>query len=188
MYMHHRPSTWLERAIGSARTLTAIVLTAILASLLTVYWSDAAATGDPDAALRFQSGLTTIPVSLEGTIVGAGDGLVAIVERGAEAPVAFAVDGAAPLLRDGQPIALEELRNGDVVRLTIDGLTGSVLRLHATPASTGLAIRVSDSMALLAAIGLIGAGALLAIRNSDRLPRMAYRVGAARLAPAAAHR
>jgi hypothetical protein len=188
MYVHQRPSTWLERAIGSARTLTAIVLTAVLASLLTVHWSDAAATGDPDAAFSFQNGLTTIPVSLEGTIVGAGDDLVAVLERGAVSPVAFAVDGAAPLLRAGQPIALEDLRNGDVVHLTIDGLTGSVLRLHATPASSGLAIRISDSVALLAAIGLIGAGTLLAIRNSDRLPRLPYRVAAARLAPAAAHR
>lgn len=188
MYLHHPRPTWFERAVGSARTLAAIVLTALLASALTVHWSDASATSGAGYTSNVQGAMTGMPVTIEGTLVGAGDGLIAVVEHGADTPVAFAVDGSASLLRAGEPIGVEDLRDGDAVRLTIDGWTGSVLRLHATPAGPAMPIRVPGSMAMLAALGLIAAATLLAVRNSDRLPRLPSRVGMTRFAPAAVHR
>lgn len=188
MYLYRPRLSWLERVVGSARTLAAILVTAVLASALTVHWSDASATGSGVLSNGAQGALTGIPVTVEGRLVGAGDGLVAIVERGAESPIAFAVDGSASLLREGQPIALEDLRAGDAVRLTINGLTGSVLRLHASPAGSGLPLRVPGSAAFLAALGLIAAATLLAYRNSDHIPALPSRVGMTRFAPVTAHR
>jgi hypothetical protein len=187
LYVHHSPSSWPARVSGSFRTLVAIVITALLASALTVRWSDAMATGIDGA--RSQRGVQTtgIPVAVEGTIVGAADGIVALVERGAESPVAFAVGENAVLIRDGQAIPLDELRSGDTVWMTINGLTGDVLHLEATPAA-GPAFRVSGMAALLAALGLIAGATALASRNIDRLPALPTRVAMPRLLPASAIR
>jgi hypothetical protein len=130
-------------------------------------------------------------VAVEGTLVGASDGLVALVEHGAESPVAFSVGPDARLVRGEEPVPLEALRAGDTVRLTIDGRSGSVLRLHAAPVSGPAflpSVQVPGAAALLAALGLIGGATALAIRNSDRLPALSARVSAARLLPAAAAR
>jgi hypothetical protein len=122
---------------------------------------------------------------------GSGRCTCALVERGAESPVAFSVGPDARLLRGEEPVPLEALRAGDTVRLTIDGRSGSVLRLHAAPVSGPAfmsSARVPGSAALLAALGLIGGATALAIRNSERLPALSARVTAARLLPAAAAR
>jgi hypothetical protein len=191
MYLHRSEPSWSTRLFGSARTLAAIIVTALLASALTVRWSDASATGITVFTPETGAAVAAVPVAIEGTLVGASDGLVALVERGAESPVAFSVGPDARLLRGEEPVPLEALRAGDTVRLTIDGRSGSVLRLHAVPVSGPAfmpSARVPGSAALLAALGLIGGATALAIRNSERLPALSARVTAARLLPAAAAR
>jgi hypothetical protein len=191
MYLHRPEPSWSTRLFASARTLAAIVLTALLASALTVRWSDASATGVTVFAPEGGAAVAAVPVTVEGTLVGASDGLVALVEHGAESPVAFSVGQDARLVRGEEPIPLEALRAGDIVRLTIDGRSGSVLRLHAAPAS-GPAFwppaRVPGSAAFLAALGLIGGATALAILNIGRLPALSSRISAARLLPAVAAR
>jgi hypothetical protein len=191
MYMHRPEPSWSTRLFASARTLAAIVVTALLASALTVRWSDASATGITVFAPENGAAVAAVPVTVEGTLVGAGDGLVALVEHGSDSPVAFSVGQDSRLVRGEEPIPLEALRAGDTVRLTIDGRSGSVLRLHAAPVSGPAflpAARVPGTAALLAALGLIGGAAALAIRNIERLPALSARMSAARLRPAAAAR
>ena len=91
MYLHRSEPSWSTRLFGSARTLAAIVLTALLASALTVRWSDASATGITVFTPRAGAAVPAVPVTVEGTLVGASDGLVALVEHGADSPVAFSV-------------------------------------------------------------------------------------------------
>jgi hypothetical protein len=191
MYMHRPEPSWSTWLFASARTLVAIVVTALLASALTVRWSDASATGITVFAPENGAAVAAVPVTVEGTLVGAGDGLVALVEHGSDSPVAFSVGQDSRLVRGEEPIPLEALRAGDTVRLTIDGRSGSVLRLHAAPVSGPAflpAARVPGTAALLAALGLIGGAAALAIRNIERLPALSARMSAARLRPAAAAR
>src|SRR4051812_2937781 len=126
MYTLESQPSWPARISGSLRTLVAIAITALFASALTVAWSDAMATGSNGLTPHLGLQTTEVPVAVEGTIVGATDGIVALVERGAESPVAFTVADNATLVRDGQAIALDELRSGDTVRMTINGLTGDV--------------------------------------------------------------
>jgi hypothetical protein len=191
MYMHRPEPSWSTRLFASARTLAAIVVTALLASALTVRWSDASATGITVFAPENGAAVAAVPVTVEGTLVGAGDGLVALVEHGSDSPVAFSVGQDSRLVRGEEPIPLDALRAGDTVRLTIDGRSGSVLRLHAAPVSGPAflpAARVPGTAALLAALGLIGGATALAIRNIERLPALSARMSAARLLPAAAAR
>jgi hypothetical protein len=192
MYVHCSEPSWSTRLFGSARTLAAVILTALLASALTVRWSDASANGITVFSPQTGAAVAAVPVAVEGTLVGASDGLVALVEHGAESPVAFSVGPDARLLRGEELVPLEALRAGDIVRLTIDGRSGSVLRLHAAPVSGPAFLpsgRVPGAAALLAALGLIGGATALAIRNSERLPALSARVSSAtRLLPAAAAR
>jgi hypothetical protein len=189
MYSHRPEPSLSARLFGSARTLAAIVVTALLASALTVRWSDVSATGATVFTPETGAAATAIPVTVEGTLVGASDGLVALVEHGAESPVAFSVGGDARLVRGEESVPLEALRAGDTVRLTIDARSGSVLRLHAAPVSGPAFLpsaRVPGAAAFLAALGLIGGATALAIRNIERLPALSARVSTARLLPAAA--
>jgi hypothetical protein len=191
MYLHRSEPSWSTRLVGSARTLAAIILTALLASALTVRWSDASANGITVFTPETGAAVAAVPVTVEGTLIGASDGLVALVEHGAESPVAFSVSPDSRLLRGEEAVPLEALRAGDTVRLTIDGRSGSVLRLHAAPVSGPAfmpSTRVPGAAALLAALGLIGGATALVIRNSERLPALSARVSAARLLPAAAAR
>jgi hypothetical protein len=191
MYLHRPEPSWSTRLFGSARTLAAIVLTALLASALTVRWSDASANGVTVFTPEAESAVAAVPVSVVGTVVGASDGLIAVIEYGAESPVAFSVGQDARLVRGEVPVPLEALRTGDTVQLTIDGRSGSVLRLHAAPVSGPAFLpsaRVPGAAAFLAALGLIGGATALAIRNIERLPALSARVSAVRLLPAAAAR
>ena len=186
MYLHRPQPSWSTRLLGSARTLAAIVVTALLASALTVRWSDAAATGATIFTPERGAIVAAMPVTVEGSVVGAGDGLVALVEQGAESPVAFSVGTEAEVVRGGETVPLDTLRVGDSVRVTIDGMTGSVYRLHAEPAAGAMfPPRVPDAAALLAAVGFIVGAAALAIRNLGRIPALQTH-GAARLLPVAA--
>ena len=189
MYLHRSEPSWSTRLFGSARTLAAIVLTALLASALTVRWSDASANGMTVFTPETGAAVAAVPVTVEGTLVGASDGLVALVEHGAESPVAFSVGPDSRLLRGEEAVPLEALRAGDTVRLTIDGRSGSVLRLHAVPVSGPAflpAARVPGAVAFMAALGLIAGATALAILNMGRLPALSSRVSATRLLPAAA--
>jgi hypothetical protein len=189
MYAHHPEPSWLTRLFGSARTLAAIVLTALLASALTVRWSDASATGVTVFTPETGAAVAAMPVTVEGKLIGASDGLVALVEHGADSPVAFSVGEEAQLVRGEESVPLEALRTGDTVRMTIDGRSGSVLRLHASPVFGPAflpAVRVPGAVAFMAALGLIGGATALAILNMGRLPALSSRVSATRLLPAAA--
>ena len=189
MYLHRPEPSWSTRLLGSARTLAAIVITALLASALTVRWGDAAATGVTIFTPERGAVVAAMPVTVEGSLVGAGDGLVALVEEGAESPVAFSVGTDAQIVRGGENVPLDALRVGDAVRVTIDAMTGSVYRLHADPVgAAAFPPRVPGSVALLAAVGFIAGAAALAIRNLDRLPALAPRGATTRLLPAAATR
>ncbi len=189
MYLHRPEPSWSSRLFGSARTLAAIVITALLASAMTVRWSDVAATGATIFTPERGAIVAAMPVTVEGSLVGAGDGLVALVEEGAESPVAFSVGADAQIVRGGENVPLDGLRVGDSVRVTIDGMTGSVYRLHAEPVhGTAFPARIPGSVALLAAVGFIAGAAALAIRNLDRLPALPARAVSSRLQPAAATR
>ena len=191
MYAHHPEPTWLTRLFYSARTLAAIVLTALLASALTVRWSDASATGVTVFTPGTGAAVAAVPVTVEGNLIGASDGLVALVEHGADSPVAFSVAQDAHLVRGEERVPLEALRVGDTVRMTIDGRSGSVLRLHAAPVAGSAflpAARVPGTVAFMAALGLIGGATALAVLNSGRLPALSSRISAARLLPTAVAR
>jgi len=187
MYLHRSEPSWSARLLGSARTLTAIILTALLASAVTVRWSDASATGITVFTPQIDATVAAIPVTVEGTLIGASDGLVAVVEHDADSPVAFSVGQDSQLVRAEEAVPLEALRAGDTVRLTIDGRSGSVLRLHADPVARPLfPVQVPGAAALLAALGLIGGATALAILNIDRLPALSSRGSMTRLLPVAA--
>lgn len=189
MYVHETETSWSAHLFGSARTLAAIVLTALLASALTVRWSDAAATSAPTFVPMGGITMAGVPVSIEGAVVGAGDGLVALVEKGSQSPVAFPVVASASVLRDGQSVSLDALRPGDQIRMTIDGASGQVLRLHAeTVRATAFPVRVPGAAALLAALGLIVGATALTIRNASRLPAIPARFLTTRLQHAGAMR
>src|SRR5215213_6240733 len=175
MYLHRSEPSWSARLVGSARTLAAIIVTALLASALTVRWSDASATGITVFTPETGAAVAAVPVAVEGTLVGASDGLVALVEHGADSPVAFSVGPDARLLRGEEAVPLESLRAGDTVRMTIDGRSGSVLPLHADPVSGPAfmpAVRVPGAVAFIAALGLIGGATALAVLNMGRLPAL----------------
>lgn len=184
MYLPTPRQTWPARLAGSLRTLVAIVLTALLASALTVRLSDDAfATGAGAVAQTANA----IPVTLEGVIVGAGDGTIALVEQGAESPIALTVGEESRLVRGGAVVALEELLPGDAVRATIDGRSGAVMQLTADP-TAGAAFRVPGAAAFLAALGLIAGATALAWRNIERVPALSSRVAVSRLLPVQAAR
>lgn len=185
MYVSRLQRSWSHRLLGSARTIAAFTLTVVLAVALFAHWNEATATNAPAFILSNGTEVAGIPVAIEGTVVGASDGLLALTEVDSTQPVAFPVNAAASLVRDGQNVPLEALRVGDSIRMTIDGSSGQVLRLHATPAATQFAIRVPGAVALLAALGLIAGGAALAIRNRAQLPALPQRFPAH--APQAAH-
>ena len=191
MYSHRPEPSLSTRLFGSVRTLAAIFLTALLASALTVRWNDASATGVTVFTPETGAAVAAVPVTVEGRLIGASDGLVALVEHGADSPVAFSVGQEAQLMRGEENVSLEALRTGDTVRMTIDGRSGSVIRLHAASVSGPAflpAARVPGVVAFMAALGLIGGATALAILNIGRLPTLSSRVSAARLLPAAAAR
>jgi hypothetical protein len=186
MYLHRPEPSWPLRIIGSARTLAAIALTALLAAALTVNWSDASATGGSVFAPDVTAAAVSLPVTVAGTLVGASDDKIAVIEQGAESPVAFRVTDQSLLTRNGENVSLDALHDGDAIRMTIDGRSGLVMRLHAT--ADGPAFQVPAAAAMLAALGLIVGAAALAILNLERLPALPFRSLGARLLPVEAAR
>ncbi|HET7092121.1 MAG TPA: hypothetical protein VFI22_01555 [Thermomicrobiales bacterium] len=101
--------------------------------------------------------------SVSGQIVALATGQIAVLEDGGDSPVAFNVASGATFTRGGYNAVFEELRPGDRIEMTVDGATGTLLRASVEPGSGGIGAP-SGEAALLAALGLIGAGCLLAIR------------------------
>jgi hypothetical protein len=190
MYFDRPSVSWSTRLRGSARTLAAIIFTALLAAALMARWSDVSATGLSTFSPADFAPVAGVPVTLEGSVVGAREGKIALIEQGSRSPVAFAVSSDASVMRAGEAVALDDLRVGDSVRMTIDGLTGTALRMHAAPAATSAFVpRVPGSVALLAALGLIAGATALAILNIERIPAiLPHRTAARQMVPAeAAH-
>lgn len=183
MYQHRPQPSVLNRLFSSARTLTVILLTALLASALTARWSDAMANDAPLAPAVVSQQSLEVPVTIAGSVVGASNGHVALVEQGSEAAVAFPISDSASLTRGGESVALDALRVGDTVQMTVDASTGQVLHLEAVPAASS--IYVPGAVALLAAVGLIAGAAALAIVNTRHLPALPARFQNSRLMPAA---
>lgn len=188
MYQLRPSPTWPARLAASARTLAAIVLTALLVSALTVQWSSqASATGAALSSSAFTAQAGGIPVTVDGTLVGVDEARIGVLEHGAESPVAFLVGDDTRVVRLGENVPLDTLRSGDTVRMTVDGLTGTALSVQAAPASAPV-VQVPAAAALLAALGLIAGATALAIVNRDRLPALPARHAAPRLLPVAVSR
>lgn len=147
--------------MARAESLRRLLWTAVIAALALVapVGGARAATMAPTAAFPTQGNLTTIT----GRIVALATGQIAVEEDGGDGPVAFHVASDANFTRDGYNAVYEELRPGDRIEMTVDGATGTVVGAAVEPASGGIGAP-SGELALLAAIGLIGAGSLLAIR------------------------
>jgi hypothetical protein len=103
---------------------------------------------------------------IAGTVVGVGDGLIGVQEANGAQPVAFPVVTGTALSREGVPASLADLRQHDVVHMTIDRTSGEVVQIVATPA-TSATPQPSDRLAAFALLGLIaGAVALVARRRT----------------------
>ena len=105
-----------------------------------------------------------VPVAVAGTLLGVADGHLAVQEPDAAGPVAFPLAARTEVLRGGEAVALDALRQGDELRMSVDGATGRVLRVDAVPAARP-PFAPSNELALLAAIGLVSGGVLLAART-----------------------
>jgi hypothetical protein len=187
MYQPQLSPTWVARLTASGRTLIALALIAILASAVSVHWSSqVSATGSTSLTGDFVAPLDAVPVAIDGTLVGVGADTVAVVERGSDSPVAFLLSADTRVLREGAIVSATTLATGDTLRMTVDGRTGAVLRVHATPAAPRF--QVPAAAALLATLGLIAGGTALVLLNRDRLPALPTRRLLPRLAPAAATR
>lgn len=109
-----------------------------------------------------------VPVAVTATLLGVVDGRLAVQETAGAKPVAFPIAADAAIVRGGDPVALDALRPGDELRMTVDGRTGSVLRLDADP-RPGPRFAPAGEVALLAALGFVGGAATLVVRQ--RRPR-----------------
>lgn len=165
MYLHQPTPSWLSRLVMSARTLIALALIAVLASAVSVHWSSqVSATGSANPA-DLVIPLNAIPVAIDGTLVGVTTDTLAVQESGSDGPVAFLLSADTRVVRDGEQAALSTLAYGDSVRMTVDGRTGSVLRVHATPPAGPF--HVPGIAALLASLGLIAGAASLVFLNRE---------------------
>ena len=151
------------------RWLVATLLTLVAVSFQVVHAAratdgGAVASGATRAPAPAQAAVPVLPVDVRGTIVASRDGLLGVHEDGATAPVSFPLDDRALLVRDGGAAAIDDLRAGDLVRMTIDGQTGRVLQLQAAPADGTWRDRL-DTAGPLAVIALVVALGLLAWRR-----------------------
>jgi hypothetical protein len=151
-----------------ARSLRYSLLTAAVAALASIAPVAGAKAAEAAPASASSAAVVSAPAqasvtSVSGKIVALATDQIAVLEDGGDGPVAFTVADDATFTRDGYNAVFEELRPGDRIEMTVDGATGTLLRAAVTPASGGLGAP-SGEAALLAAIGLIGAGGLLAIR------------------------
>ena len=105
-----------------------------------------------------------VPVAVSGTLLGVVDGHLAVREEGGAAPVAFPLATVAHVARGGDASSIDALRPGDQLRMSVDATSGRVLRIDAAPGATA-PFTPSDELALLAAIGFVSGGVLLAARK-----------------------
>ena len=160
---------------------------AVLAAVVgfTFVVNDPAVSAEPAAVFSAVPGETgfVVPVDVQGTVLGMTDGRLAVLETAGAGPVAFPVALGLTVTRGGAEAPVDALQPGDAISMTIDGRTGSVLRADARPAA-GPLVAPSNGAALLASLGLIGGGALLALRRRSAPLRVGS--GVRRFAPAAA--
>lgn len=142
-----------------APTLTFAVLLSVFAFTFAVDDPVSAAESLPAANLD----AAVVPVAVTGEVLGPVPGGIAIQEPQGLGPVAFPAAAGLEVTRDGVSVPLTELRAGDTVRMTVDGRTGALLRADAEAPRPPVA--PSGEAALLASVGLIGAGALLVSRR-----------------------
>ncbi len=103
-------------------------------------------------------------VSVSGSVVGVGDGLLGVQQTGAAGPVSFMIGADTLVTRDGRTAPISSLRPGDALAMTVDGQTGRVLQLRAEAASASWVERVG-AVGPLAAVALVIAAALLLARH-----------------------
>lgn len=106
--------------------------------------------------------LPPVVVPVDGEVVAVGFDQVAVQEAGGERPVAFNLDAATTIVRDGAAASASDLRPGDRVELGVDGRTGQALTIVASPEGMGAP---SGLAAALAALGLAAAAFLLRSRR-----------------------
>lgn len=148
------------RSENPLRRLWLAAAAAVVALTLPAFGALRAGAADEGAVGRFPAPPAATVVSVTGTVVALADGYLALQEDGGAGPVAFPATEASVFTRGGYNAVLDELRPGDRVRMTIDPATGAVLRADVEPAAFALGAP-SGELALLATVGLIGAGALL---------------------------
>ncbi len=101
-----------------------------------------------DADATPAAGIPASPATIDGTLIGAGGGRVAIAQPGQPRAEHRLADDA-PVARDGAESALAALMVGDRVRLTVDPATGLVIALDASPASRPLPTLPLVALALI---------------------------------------
>lgn len=160
------------------RWVIACGLTVLLVSLQVIH---AARATDGGASMVGAEGRKTaaapamtaaLLVEVSGAVVAAGDGLLGVHEANAAAPVSFLLSSQTLLTRDGNAVAVDDLRVGDRVRMTVDGRTGRVLQLRADAAGAGWTERL-DTLGPIAALAWIITVGILVARYwaSHRLVR-----------------
>lgn len=149
----------------TARLRGTIVPILVLSLSLVVARGAVAMDDAPAAEPSFATAPVGIPVAISGTLLGTIDGGLAVQESGSTEAVAFPVVDAERLTitRGGEDVEIGLLRAGDAVSMTVDGLTGRVLRVDAH-AAAGSRFAPSNEVGLLASLGLVAAAALLTVR------------------------
>jgi len=98
---------------------------------------------------------TPAPSTLTGKVTRTtADEVTIRVDGAAGAPVAYRIDGAAAISRDGKPVPFAQVDSGDTVRLTVDGNTNLVTELFADPAPVSLASKLAKFLWILP-LGLV---------------------------------
>lgn len=145
--------------------LRGTIVPILVLSLSLVVARGAVAMDDAAAEPSLATAPVGVPVAISGTLLGTLDGGLAVQETGSTDAVAFPVVDAERLTvtRGGDEANLGLLQAGDSVSMTIDGLTGRVLRVDAQ-AAAGSRFAPSNEVGLLAALGLVAAAALLTAR------------------------
>lgn len=167
------------------RWVVACCLTVLVVSLQVVQAvratdGDTAAVRADDSAPGEAAAAVAAPlVPVGGTIVAVGDGLLGVQEASTSTAVSFMLGAETLLTRDGEAAAVDDLRAGDRVRMTVDGRTGQILQLRADAAGGAWTKRL-DTLGPIAALAwIVTVGILVArYRASNRPVRRPHPVDA----------
>jgi hypothetical protein len=143
--------------------LTAACVTLALVAIALAATASLATAESGPAPARFAVGADETVIT--GTVVGVGEAVIGVQETDGSGPVAFPIVPGATMSRDGVPVSLTGLRQGDPVHLTVDRVSGGVRQVVAGSAAAPL-FQPSDQLAAFAFLGLVaGAFALVARRR-----------------------